>query len=131
MDKVLVLFMLFILTGCASPLRAGNPSSDEPEHRADPTLPFKAAATYEQALQLWKTPEDINAWIAGNFSYDIARAIRLSETQRTKSETISIYSPSEFFERKAGVCVDLPRFGVETLRRIVPGSDPKYLMIEF
>jgi len=131
MDKVLVLLMLFILTGCASPLCAEDPSSDEPEHRARPTLPFKAAATYEQALQLWKTPEDINAWIAANFSYDMARAIRLSETQRTKSEPISIYSPSEFFERRAGVCVDLSRFGVETLRRIAPGSDPKYLMIEF
>lgn len=131
MDKGLVLLMLFILTGCASPLRAENPSSDEPEHRARPTLPFKAAGSYGQALQIWKTPEDINAWIAANFSYDMARAIRLSETQRAKSETISIYSPPEFFGRKTGVCVDLSRFGVETLRGIAPGSNPKYLMIEF
>ena len=29
------------------------------------------------------------------------------------------------------MCVDLSRFGVETLRRIDPQSDPKYLMIEF
>lgn len=44
---------------------------------------------------------------------------------------ISIYKPSEFFETKAGVCVDLARFGIETLRIIDPNSDPKYLMIEF
>jgi hypothetical protein len=44
---------------------------------------------------------------------------------------ISIHTPSEFFDAKTGVCVDLSRFGVETLRRIDPSSDPKYLMIEF
>jgi len=71
------------------------------------------------------------AWTSKHFSYDTARAIRLSETQRTKNERFSIYSPSEFFDTKAGVCVDLSRFGVETLRRIDPCSDPKYLMIEF
>ena len=42
-----------------------------------------------------------------------------------------IYNPSEFFDTKTGVCVDLARFGVETLRRIDPSSDPQYLMIEF
>jgi hypothetical protein len=83
------------------------------------------------ALQIWKTAEDINAWIAANFSYDMARGVRLSETQRTKNEEFSIYPPSEFFNTKTGVCVDLSRFGVETLRRIDPQSDPKYLMIEF
>ena len=29
------------------------------------------------------------------------------------------------------MCVDLSRFGVETLRSIDPRSEPKYLMIEF
>jgi hypothetical protein len=57
--------------------------------------------------------------------------MRLSETQRTRTDGISILSPSAFFERRTGVCVDLARFGVETLMRIDPGSDPKYLMIEF
>ncbi len=131
MFKVLVLSLLFFLSGFANFLHSAAPSSDEPEYSRDSTVVFTAAGSYEQALQVWKTPEDINGWIAANFSYDRARALRLSETQRAKNERISIHAPSEFFETKSGVCVDLSRFGVETLRRIDPNSDPKYLMIEF
>ncbi len=131
MHKMLVLFALFFLGGLVNLIHSAGPSSDEPEYARDPTVVFKAAVSYEQALQVWKTPEDINGWIAANFSYDTARALRLSETQRAKNERISIHDPSEFFDIKTGVCVDLSRFGVETLRRIDPLSDPKYLMIEF
>lgn len=104
---------------------------NQPEYIRDSTKGLKAADSYEQALRVWKTPEDINGWIAANFSYDPARALRLSETQRAKNKRISIHAPSEFFDTKTGVCVDLSRFGVETLRRIDPLRDPKYLMIEF
>jgi hypothetical protein len=131
MFKVLVLFGLFFLGGFVNLLHGTAPSSDEPEYARDSTVVFKAADSYKQALQVWKTPEDINGWIAANFSYDRVRALRLSETQRGKNERISIHAPSEFFDTKTGVCVDLSRFGVETLRRIDPHSDPKYLMIEF
>jgi hypothetical protein len=131
MHKLLALFALFFLGGFVNLLHSAAPSSDEPEYARDPTVMFKAAGSYEQALQVWKTPEDINGWIAVNFFYDTARALRLSETQRAKNERISIHAPSEFFDSKTGVCVDLSRFGVETLRRIDPHSDPKYLMIEF
>jgi len=131
MHKVLVLFALFFLGGFVNLLHSAAPSSDEPEYARDTTVVFKGADSYEQALQVWKTAEDINGWIAANFSYDRARALRLSETQRAKNERISIHAPSKFFDTKTGVCVDLSRFGVETLRRIDPHSDPKYLMIEF
>lgn len=131
MHKTLVLFALFFLGGLVNLIHSAGPSSDEPEYARDPTVVFKAAVSYEQALKVWKTPEDINGWIAANFSYDRARALRLSETQRAKNERISIHDPSKFFDIKTGVCVDLSRFGVETLRRIDPLSDPKYLMIEF
>jgi len=130
-QKMLVLSVLLFWGGFVGLLHSASPSSDEPEHAPDPTVVFKDAASYEQALQVWKTPEDINGWIAANFSYDRARALRLSETQRAKIGRISIHAPSEFFDTKTGVCVDLSRFGVETLRQIDPHSDPKYLMIEF
>ena len=42
-----------------------------------------------------------------------------------------ILSPEAFFGSPAGVCVDLARFGVETLRAIAPETQPTYLMIEF
>jgi len=128
---VLVLIVFFFLTGYGNVLDSVEPSLDEPEYPPNSNMVFKDAGSYEQALQVWKTPEDINGWIVANFSYDMARALRLSETQRAKNEKISIYDPSKFFDIKAGVCVDLSRFVVETLRRIDPGSDPKYLMIEF
>ena len=126
-----MLIVIFFLSGHTSILHTANPSSDELGYTPDSTMPFKAAGSYEEALPLWKTPEDVNGWIAANFSYDTLRAIEFSETQRTKNKTPSIYSPSELFHRKTGVCVDLTRFGVETLRRIYPRCDPKYLMIEF
>jgi len=118
-----------LLFGCASAPLAID--SDAPEHARDSTVPFKAADSHERSMQIWKSPEDINAWIAANFSYDRLRAVRLSETQRAKQMPLAIYTPSEFFAGKSGVCVDLARFAVETLQRIDPHSDSKYLMIEF
>lgn len=121
---------LLILSGCAG-VQPVQRSSDEPEYARGSSAGFKAADSYEHALRVWEWPEDVNAWIGANFSYDTARALRLSETQRTKNGRLAIHDPAEFFESKTGVCVDLSRFGVETLRRIDPASDPKYLMIEF
>jgi hypothetical protein len=82
-------------------------------------------------LRTWKTPEDISAWIGAKFSYDATRAMQLSETQRGRGEPLAVYSPRDFFTTMVGVCVDLSRFGVETLGHIDPQSDPKHLRIEF
>ena len=131
MIKTLVLVTLLFLVSDTQILHSEEFSFDAPNHAHDSNVPFKTADTYEQALHIWKSPEDINAWIAANFSYDMARAIRLSETQRAKNEQFLIYPPFEFFKTRAGVCVDLSRFAVETLRRIDPKSNPNYLMIEF
>jgi len=131
MNKLSTVFMFIFILGWANVSHAANSLPDEPEFGRDLSIPYQAPDSYNRALDLWKTAEDINKWIASSFVYDKARAIKLSSNQRTKNKEISIYSPSEFFERKAGVCVDLTRFGVETLRIIDPNSDPKYLMIEF
>jgi hypothetical protein len=125
-----LLFFCF-LSGAAGNAHGAALLSDEPEYPRDSTVQFKAVGSYEEAWRVWKTPEDITGWIAANFSYDMARALKLSETQRANPEKISIYDPSEFFDARSGVCIDLSRFGVETLRRIDPQSDPRYLMIEF
>lgn len=131
MAKKLLLFVLLLLAGDANTLHPAQSSSDAPEQARDSTALFKGADSYEHSLQSWKSPEDISAWIAAHFSYDMERAVQLSETQRNKNERFPIYHPSELFNKKAGVCIDLSRFGVETLKRIDPTSDPKYLMIEF
>jgi hypothetical protein len=110
---------------------AADRLSDAPEHPHDPTVAFKTADSYEAALSVWKTPEDVSAWIAGNFAYDMARAMRLSETERAASGGLAIHAPAELFASRSGVCVDLSRFGVAALRSIAPETAPRYLMIEF
>ncbi len=131
MNTLRIFYIFIFILVCSNVSYAATSLTDEPAFERDLSIPYQGADSYGQALDRWKTAEDINIWIAGSFLYDKARAIKLSLNQRTKNEEILIYTPSEFFERKAGVCVDLARFGVETLRIIDPNSDPKYLMIEF
>ena len=120
-----------VLTASSGGVDAADRLSDAPEHPRDPAVAFKTADSYEAALSLWKSPEDVSAWIAGNFSYDMARAMRLSETERAASGGLAIHTPAELFASKSGVCVDLSRFGVEALRSVAPETAPRYLMIEF
>jgi len=89
------------------------------------------ADDYAQALQRWRSAEDVNAWIGANFSYDPPRALQLSETQRRRTGGLPILEPQDFYAAPVGVCVDLSRFAVETLRRIDPAAAAGYLMIEF
>jgi hypothetical protein len=99
-----------------------------------PLSPGAAAATptsYAQALQDWRTPEDLSAWAGQRFRYDPARAEQLSETNRRVSTPPAIAEPADFFGAPVGVCLDLSRFAIETLRHIDPGLQARYLMIEF
>jgi len=111
---------------------AADPLSDAPEgERPVPAATEPDAATYAEALARWRDASHVEAWIGRHFQYDTARALRLSETQRQRSGTLPIVAPPEFFARPSGVCVDLARFGVETLRQIDPAAKARYLMIEF
>lgn len=123
--------LLWSLAACGGLPGKADPGSDAPEGPRPRLARLKDAASYEQALRDWQTPEDVNAWIAAKFQYDLPRAMQLSETQRQRSGTLPIHEPEDFFGAPSGVCVDLSRFAVETLRRIAPGAQPAYLMIEF
>jgi hypothetical protein len=57
--------------------------------------------------------------------------MQLSETQRQKNGRMPALTPEVFFAAPSGVCVDLSRFAIETLRAIAPESRPAYVMIEF
>ena len=87
--------------------------------------------TYDQQRARWTSPEQIHAFIAVNFSYDRSRAIALSETQRAKGGAFQIYSPEQFFQRPSGICVDVARFAVETMRAMSPSLKARYLRIKF
>lgn len=126
-----LVILALALAGCASLPGGADPGSDAPEHRAAVSDGFTPAASYEEALQVWRSAEEVNAWIGAKFEYDLPRAMRLSETQRSQSGSLPIHAPQAFYADPAGICVDLARFGVETLRAIAPESKPAYVMIEF
>lgn len=131
MSKICILFMFTFIFFLSYISHDANPFLDEPAFGRSLYVSYQAPGSYKRALNVWKTAEDISKWVANSFVYDKARAIKLSANQRTRKKVISVYDPPEFFDLKTGVCVDLARFGVETLRKIDPNSDPKYLMIEF
>lgn len=124
--------MLCVAASNALAVAKADPLSDAPEgDRIAATAPLVDAASYEEALRRWRNAQQINAWIGVRFAYDPARALLLSETQRQKNGRLPIVAPAEFFARPTGVCVDLARFAVETLRAVDPGAKASYLMIEF
>lgn len=89
------------------------------------------ATSYADQIQQWSRPHDIHTWIAKNFTYDRERAIALSETQRARGTRFAIHQPDQFFLRPTGICVDVSRFAVETMRTISRDVDAKYLLIKF
>jgi hypothetical protein len=131
MRRILAMSALAVVAACSTAPESADPASDAPEARGAPAAEPKPVASYAEALQAWRSAEDMNAWIGARFEYDGARAMLLSETQRRRNGTLPIPRPDEFFARPRGVCVDLSRFAVETLRALDAGAQPKYLMIEF
>jgi hypothetical protein len=129
--SVLVAIAAVVLAGCASYSSVADPASGAPDTRDRGAVPFTAAPSYDEALRSWQSAADVNAWIGARFEYDMARALRLSETQREKNGRMPILEPREFFVAPSGVCLDLARFAVETLRVVDPGARPAYVMIEF
>jgi len=93
--------------------------------------PVASAPSYTQALQDWRQPEELSAWAGQRFRYDPARALQFSAMQRSVSTPPTIAEPAAFFDAPVGVCLDLSRFAVETLRRVGPQLQARYLMIEF
>ena len=110
--------------GLAAMSDAPDPGFRRPQGTAGPD-------TYAQALSSWTTAESVNAWIGARFSYDPARALALSETARAAPTRIAIHEPERFFLEPRGICVDLARFAVATLRRVEPTVRTEYLMVEF
>jgi hypothetical protein len=128
-----LLVILLVLAGSPGAVTGATAWLDEPEPTPHAVVHPGATvpASYEAALRTWKTPEDIAAWSGPRFAYDIDRALQLSETERLKAGGPPVFAPADMFERPSGTCLDLARFGLETLQRIDPTTQPKYLMLEF
>lgn len=136
--RTLVIAAASLAAGCTAraPLAesassTADTASDAPEPGRTTTSLADSPASYAEALQRWKGAAEVNAWIGARFEYDLQRAMLLSETQRSRSARMPIHEPAAFFANPRGVCVDLSRFAVETLRAVDPASRPGYVMIEF
>jgi hypothetical protein len=128
---LLWLLLLAAASVGANARERADPASDAPEADRPKIASFKDAATYADALRTWRTAEDMNAWIGARFRYDMPRAMALSESQRRNGASLPIHAPADFFADPSGICVDLSRFAVETLRQVDPTANANYLMIEF
>jgi hypothetical protein len=105
---------------------------DEPvDRRVAAARSADAPASYAEALARWKTPEDVAKFIDGAFAYDRERALALAETRNPHEVRPAIHTPEAMFASPRGVCIDLARFGVETLDRIDRSLQARYLMLEF
>lgn len=131
MRTLTALALAFVFGVVAPSSNAADPLSDAPEDRQQSFHKVRDFPSYAQAVQAWRTPEDLNAWIGAKFEYDGARSMLLSETQRAQKPGPAIYPPAEFFAAPKGICVDLSRFAVETLRAVAPELKARYVMIEF
>ena len=131
MRTIISAFLAALLAACSFAPSVADPGSDAPEVRVAPAYLFREVSSYGEALKLWRNAGDVNAWIGAKFQYNVARAMQLSETQRTLNARMPILSPENFFSAPNGVCVDLSRFAVETLRAVDPETKPAYVMIEF
>ncbi len=121
----------FAMIACANAQPVADPASDAPESWPAAAAGARLPASYAEALATWRSVDEVNAWIGARFEYDLHRAARLSETQRAQQGRVEIHRPEAFFAEPSGVCVDLARFAVETLRAVAPEAKPRYLMIEF
>ena len=126
-----VVVSALLLVSCASIPITAEPDTDAPEARSERVHGGPAPSSYGAAVAQWRTPEDVNAWIGDRFEYDMPRALQLSETQRMNGTSLPIHPPERFFAEPRGVCVDLARFAVETLRALAPELEPGYVMMEF
>jgi len=124
-----------LATACTGAALAATPTlepSDAPDPRTARPAAVVAPDSYAAAVAQWRSAEALNDWIGARFVYDRTRALQLSETARASgSPPLAIVEPAAFFATPHGVCVDLARFAVDTLRRIDADAQPAYLMIEF
>ncbi|HVF65324.1 MAG TPA: hypothetical protein VNE58_15155 [Casimicrobiaceae bacterium] len=125
-----LLAVLCVVLALIGPAAAQQPP-DAPAARSIASPPQRINDTYADALARWRTPEDIARFLDATFVYDRTRALALAEPTNASTARPAIYAPADFYAKPQGVCVDLARFGVETLDRIDPKLSARYLMIEF
>jgi hypothetical protein len=124
--------LCFATLALGAALAGAEDLPDAPEVRVrGSAMVADSPSTYAGALAAWKSPEDIARFAGARFSYDRDRALTLAEPAGAGAVRPPIYPPEALYANPSGMCVDLARFGVETLHRIDPAFASQYLMLEF
>ena len=125
-------FWLVLAASAFAAPAAAQELPDAPDARVRAVAPRAGApASYADALATWKAPEDIARFIDALFVYDRSRALALAEPADARAVRPAIHRPEAMFASAEGVCIDLARFGVETLNRLDGSFAARYLMLEF
>ena len=90
------------------------------EQRRAAPRPHRRDSLCSRRCTTGTSPEDVNAWAVRTSATTRPRALQLSETQRRHVHAAANRRADCLLRRARGVCVDLSRFAVETLRHIDP-----------
>lgn len=87
--------------------------------------------SYDQAVQNWKSYQDVGAWLAKNFSFDRARLQLILGRVRAEGPTgLLAHSPAKTYEMKRGYCTDSAKLAIDALNRINLAYDARYVFIK-
>jgi hypothetical protein len=62
MNRIRIYFIFIFILGWPNVFQAAPLLPDEPVFERDRSIPYQGADSYRNALDLWKTAEDINLW---------------------------------------------------------------------
>lgn len=86
---------------------------------------------YDQAVQQWKSYQDVANWLDGNFQFDRGRLQTILGRVRQDGQLgLLARKPFKTFESKSGYCTDSAKLAIDALNRINPAYEAKYIFIK-
>jgi hypothetical protein len=100
-----ILLILFLVGGCAN-------------------------VSYKEATSTWKSYEEVGKWLDNNFIFDNDRSQRILYRLKTQGPTgLLVKNPEKLFKHKRGYCADATHFSIETLNKIDPAYNARWVLI--
>ncbi len=81
------------------------------------------AKSYDETVSRWKTHQDLETWMAKDFSFDAERFRRFEGTLPPPR------TPEETFKLKSGIYIDAAVFAKTTLNRIDPSYQARIVVL--
>jgi hypothetical protein len=89
-----------------------------------------ASVSYKEATSTWKSYEEVGKWLDNNFIFDNDRSQRIVYRLKTQGPTgLLVKNPEKLFKHKRGYCADATHFSIETLNKIDPDYNARWVLI--